>query len=385
VKKFAPFLIVLLIVFFSPKTIAQTDSCHVKISVLTCSSGDEAYANFGHTAIRIIDSTNHTDLVYNYGTFDFDDPDFLIKFIRGKLDYFLSVDPFENFILEYQYDKRSIYEQELRLNCKQKQTIISALQDNLKGNNRFYKYEFLLDNCTTRIRDLIFNNVRAAYTPKPIVPGTTTYRNLLHYYLDKDGKPWTKLGIDILLGPRTDKHLGTKSSMFLPDYLMRGLNSSKLKDTTALVLKEGILLNETLPATGSNNNTPLIITIILAVVVIVLSFLKKHWAVITIKIFDTVFLFITGVLGILLLLLWFGSDHVEMRDNFNVFWALPTNILAVFFIWFKKNELKKYFVSAAVLTGLLLVTWFIIPQRLNIAIFPVAIAAFIRYIRLSKK
>lgn len=384
-KKLTPFFIALLIGFFSQKATAQTDSCHIKISVLTCSSGDEAYANFGHTAIRIIDSTNHTDFVYNYGTFDFDDPDFLIKFIRGKLDYFLSVDSFENFIVEYQYDKRSVYEQQLRLNCEQKEIIIKALQNNLMGNNRYYKYDFLYDNCTTRIRDLIFSNIKAAYTPNPIVANKTTFRDLLHSYLDKDGKPWTKLGVDILLGAKIDKRLGTKQSMFLPDYLMKGLDSSKLKDTTSLVLNGSVLLNETPPDTRINNNVPLIITIIVAVFVIIFSFIKTKWASITIKIFDTVFLFLTGVLGILLLLLWFGSDHTEMRDNFNVFWALPTNILAIFFIWTKREDLRRYFISAIVLTALLLATWFFIPQKLNIAILPLAVAGLIRYIRLAKK
>jgi hypothetical protein len=384
-KKIILFFIVLSIGFFSQKATAQTDSCRIKISVLTCASGDEAYANFGHTAIRIIDSINHTDLVYNYGTFDFDDPDFLMKFIRGRLDYFLSVDRFENFIVEYQYEKRSIYEQELRLNCEQKQAIISALQNNLMGKNRYYKYEFLFDNCTTRIRDLIFNNVTTAHIPHPIVPDKTTYRNLLHSYLNKDGKPWTKLGIDILLGSIVDKQPDVQQSMFLPDYLMKGLNSSQLKDTTALVLKESLLLNETSTATDANNNIPFIVSILLAAIVIIFSFLKTKWASITIKIFDTVFLFVTGVLGLLLLSLWLGSDHTEMQNNYNIFWTLPTNIFGVFIIWMKRKIFKKYFILTTVLTGLLLIAWFIIPQQLNIAIFPVAIMALIRYIRLAKK
>ena len=89
---------------------------------------------------------------------------FLTKFILGKLDYFLSVDEYNNFLQEYVEDKRSVYEQELKLNCQQKQTIIKALQNNLQGNNRYYKYDFLFDNCTTRVRDIIFNYVKAAYT-----------------------------------------------------------------------------------------------------------------------------------------------------------------------------------------------------------------------------
>ena len=363
---------------------AQTNACHVKISILTCSSGEESYATFGHTAIRIVDSTNHTDFVYGYGTFDFDDPNFLIKFIRGKLDYFLSVDVFENFMLEYEYEKRSVYEQELQLNCEQKQNIIKALQHNLQGNNRYYKYNFLFDNCTTRIRNLIFNSI-AAYTPNPIVASHTTYRKLLHSYLDRDGKPWTKLGIDILLGSKTDKVVNVEQSMFLPDYLLKGLDSSKLKSTAALVLNENFLLKETVLDTGINNNIPLIVTIIVAVFVIIFSFVKARWARVSIKIFDFVFLFITGIIGILTAYLWVDSDHTVMQNNFNLLWALPTNFFALFFVWKKIKLAKQYFLFATVITILLLITWFIIPQQLNIALFPLTLAGLFRYIQLYRR
>src|SRR3954453_17973897 len=86
----------------------DSSSCHVRVSLLTCASGQELYSTFGHTAIRITDSVRRTDIVYNYGTFDFDDPAFYTKFVRGKLDYFLSVASFPDFMYEYEEEQRSV-------------------------------------------------------------------------------------------------------------------------------------------------------------------------------------------------------------------------------------------------------------------------------------
>src|SRR3982751_2050087 len=113
----------------------DSTNCHVRISLLTCAPGQELYSTFGHTAIRITDSVTRTDIVYNYGTFDFDDPNFYMKFVRGKLDYFLSADQFPDFMYEYEETQRSVAEQVLNLNCAQKQQIIQALATNMQGTN----------------------------------------------------------------------------------------------------------------------------------------------------------------------------------------------------------------------------------------------------------
>ncbi|HLA54019.1 MAG TPA: DUF4105 domain-containing protein, partial [Flavitalea sp.] len=92
---------------------AQQDSCNLRISLLTCSPGDDLYSVFGHSAIRIVDLRNHRDLVYNYGTFDFEDPDFYINFVKGKPIYALSVQRYRNFVDEYQLSNRQVIEQRL--------------------------------------------------------------------------------------------------------------------------------------------------------------------------------------------------------------------------------------------------------------------------------
>src|SRR6187402_3567209 len=113
-------LLLLLLAAVHAFSFAQTDSSRLRISLLTCAPGDELYSIFGHTALRVIDSTKQTDIVFNYGTFDFNDPDFYSKFVRGKLDYALSAAYFADFMYEYQVTKRDVTEQELYLSTDQK-------------------------------------------------------------------------------------------------------------------------------------------------------------------------------------------------------------------------------------------------------------------------
>lgn len=369
-------------IFFTVQVSAQFNPCTTRISLLTCAPADELYATFGHTAIRLTDSTSQNDFVFNYGTFNFEEPDFYTKFMRGKLNYYLSVAPYNDFVVEYIEDKRTIYEQELQLNCDQKQLIIAALQKNMQGGNRYYKYDFLFDNCTTRVRDIIFKSIPAAHVPNPITPEGTTCRDMLYVYLDRGGKPWSKLGIDIVLGSKIDKKVDIRQSMFLPEYLMKGLDSAVLSNNTHLAEYHRILLNETAPDTSLGKNDPLFIAIAIALLMIIFSFLPYKWAGSALKITDSFLLYTTGLLGILIVFMWFGTDHAACAKNYNLIWALPTNFIAAFMIWKKRTITRQYFLCAAILTGLVLVFWFILPQHFNIALLPLVAAGFIRYIKL---
>ncbi|NDA64980.1 MAG: DUF4105 domain-containing protein, partial [Chitinophagia bacterium] len=145
--------------------------------------GQELYSLFGHTALRIIDSTNHTDIVYNWGTFDFDEPNFYVNFMRGQLNYFISAWNFPDFMYEYEQEQRNVYEQKLMLSCLDKQKIVAATLINMQGSNRYYKYDFLLDNCTNRVRDIILKQTPQTTFPftGPLLAGATTPVNLGNY------------------------------------------------------------------------------------------------------------------------------------------------------------------------------------------------------------
>lgn len=148
-------LLIVVIFSISFQTINAQASSGLRISLITCSPGQELYSTFGHSAIRVIDSARSSDWVFNYGTFDFNDPDFYTKFIQGKLLYFVSLERTVDFISQYQYEQRKVIEQELQLNESEKLFIQQYLFENLKPENRFYPYDFFFDNCTTRLRDLL--------------------------------------------------------------------------------------------------------------------------------------------------------------------------------------------------------------------------------------
>ena len=145
------------------------DSSHIRISLLTCTPGDELYSTFGHSALRLIDSSSVQDIVFNYGTFSFDDPDFYSKFIRGKLMYFVSTSYFNDFKIDYQSTNRGITEQVLNLSAEEKIAMQQFLYNNAREENKYYKYDFLFDNCTTRLRDIIVQFKKE----KPVFYATT--------------------------------------------------------------------------------------------------------------------------------------------------------------------------------------------------------------------
>jgi hypothetical protein len=373
----------LIFILLSQSTIAQTgNSCRLQISVLTCSPGDELYSLFGHSALRIYDSTSGRDIIYNWGTFDFDEPDFYTKFMRGKLLYFVSSDQLPDFLYVYQYEGRSVIEQILNLNCEVKNEIKQAVDINMGGNNRFYKYDFLFDNCTTRIRDMIFKNVKGLHVSGDIVAHGTTFRNMIYSYLDKGGQPWSKLGIDILLGAKIDKPVTNWQAMFLPEYLMKAFDSSYI-DHKSLIDQRKLILPQQNNDRVSGVYKPLIVITIICTSIFLISILKTPWAKSIVKISDSLLLYLTGVIGLLILFMWFFTDHVACANNYNLLWAMPTNSIVGFLVWRKPLWTKKYFFVLAVITALSLLSWFWLPQQLNIALIPVLLLLLYRYIRLS--
>ena len=359
------------------------DSCHYRISLLTCTPGRELYSTFGHSALRVTDSESNIDIIFNYGTFDFDDPNFYSKFTRGKLLYFVSVDRFDSFVQEYTYEQRGIMEQVIHLSCQDKEKLFDALRENAKEENKFYKYDFIHDNCTTRLRDIVFKNTTGTLQTKNIRPGQgVTFRNLIHEYLNKSYQYWSKLGIDILLGSPVDKKITNSEAMFLPDYLFKGFDSTSV-DGEPLVSEKKEILKSTLPPDKSPLLSPFAILAILFLMIALLSFVKntnKFFAV-----FDFILFFFSGALGILILFMWLGTDHPECRNNFNLAWAFPFHIVSVFLIYRKRDWLRYYFFANAFLLFLLLIFWVWLPQEMNNAQVPIICILFLRSIVRYKK
>ncbi|NCI51526.1 DUF4105 domain-containing protein [Sediminibacterium roseum] len=373
---------ILLLLFISSVAcqINAQDSSHLRVSLLTCGQGDELYSVFGHTAIRITDSSKQTDIVYNYGTFDFNDPDFYVKFTRGTLDYMLSAEYFPDFMQAYVYERRTVTEQELLLTGEEKTAIREALNANLAGAARYYKYIFNYDNCTTRVRDMLMKYA-GLKADRQLVPEKTTFRNMLHEYLDRGAQPWSKLGIDLLLGSRMDWKVNIAESMFLPDYLMKGVDSSVHSKN---ILRSKQLIHNPGNAPRKNTNMPLYAFTAIVLVVLYISSKNNSTARSITRFFDVAFFLLTGLLGCFLLFMWFGTDHKACGANYNLLWALPTNLVVAFALWKKPKWLKGYLSCCVAVYAFTLIGWYFIPQQINIAVLPIVLLMLVRSYALRK-
>lgn len=353
----------------------------LRLSLLTCSPGQDLYAVFGHSAMRIVDSAAGTDIVYNFGTFDFSDPDFYTKFVRGKLKYFLSQSNYADFIYEYAYFKRPVTEQVLALSEQEKKSIQLSLFENLREENRFYKYDFLFDNCTTRLRDLIFKaNTASVFLPPAFAVRGSTFRDHLHSYLDRAEMPWTKLGIDILLGVGADRIMDVNESMFLPDPLMVGVRTAS-RAAGPLELESTMILDYPENKSGSlslNWLTPAIVFFLFGLLVILSGYSKTGFLQSVSKWMDLLIFGVSGFLGLLLLFTWFGTDHESFRYNLNLIWASPLNILIFYERAKNTGWFKKLLRINALMILLLISAYLIWPGIINPLLFPVVIALSFR-------
>lgn len=378
-KKILSFLLALVISL--PAIQAQQNNHHLRISVLTCAPGNELYSIFGHTALRIADSAKQTDIVYNYGTFDFSDPDFYSKFTRGNLDYFLSVSTLPAFLYEYQSEGREVDEQVLLLPDSVKYQVQQALTQNLSGPERYYKYDFQYNNCTSRVKDILVKYA-GMKVMVPLVKTGTSFRDMLHEYLERGNQSWSRLGIDLILGSPIDKKVTIDQSMFLPDYLMKGIDSS---GKHPVILQEKIVLNKGVTPPPAFRNEPLILFSILAALLILLSFAKNRIAGTVLRIADFLLLLGTGLAGCFLLFMWLGTHHAACARNANLLWAMPTHLVAAIALWKRPAWLTAYARFFRNWTFAFLLLLVLLPQDINEGLYPLIVLLFVRFLFLSKK
>jgi hypothetical protein len=380
-------LLFLLTLHHSLFTFSQTDSCNLRISLLTCSPGEELYSTFGHTAIRATDPSMGMDIVFNYGTFDDSDPNFYLKFTKGLMRYALSAYPFADFVQEYQMEQRGVVEQVLQLSCAEKKKLFNALRENAQEQNRFYNYYFHTDNCTTRARDMVMKNTDSPLVFKNILPAEVpSFRDLIHSYLNKGHQPWSKFGIDILLGSNLDKPVSNEEAMFLPDYLMKGFDSARTGNRPLVDTTHTILAASAPPDSKGSWFTPFVLFAALFIFITALSILTDNSPGLFLRMFDILFFLLLGLLGVLLLVLWVIRVDNVCSNNFNLLWALPTHLPVVFVMARRKKWVSSYFKVVFILTVLLGAAWFILPQSLNPAIVPILGLILVRsYYRIKNK
>ena len=392
IKKISLLVVLLL---FATQAKAQFEGISIsqdaKISLITCSSGDDLYAVFGHSAVRVQDQAMGLDVIFNYGTFDFNEPNFYLKFARGKLNYKLSAAHFQDFLYNYAQENRSVFEQELNLTPEQKQKYWLFLTNNYLPANRFYLYDFFFDNCATRIRD----GLEATF-PDQVkyniehMDKDYTFRNLIDLYLPP--QPWGDFGIDLALGSRIDREATPYEYMFLPDYLAEGFASATIEQNgqaVPLTGKPQPVFVQTPPAEkpfSPFEPTVLAWALFVAVAVVTFLDLKKGTRSTTL---DFVLFFLAGLLGIVMLLLWFATDHQATAYNFNLLWAIPTHAIVAFFVARRvmPEWTSKYMAITGIVTGLLTISWWLLPQQPHAAFIPLGLLLFLRaeYIAWSQK
>jgi hypothetical protein len=355
-----------------------------EISVLTIGQGNSLNDAFGHNVFRVKDKTYGIDLVYGYGEYDYDAPNFYLNFAQGKLNYLISSDSYQRFYRRYVNENRTIREQVLNLTLAEKQNIFDYLQYNLKPENRRYLYDFFYDNCATKMRDIVEEtstrkitfNTPANFKPK-------TFRELIGENVDANS--WESLGMDIAIGSVTDKQATPYEHMFLPKYIFDFFESATINSTEKLVKKTNTLYQKKNISNSKNFLlSPLGIFGILGVIIIFITYFdfkkqkRNKWL-------DLVLFVFTGFIGVGLLLLWFATDHSSTAQNYNLLWAFPLNIFVIAQLF--KNKVKSWFVKylkfLIIMLCLLTLHWIIGIQAYAIGLIPLLIALFIRHIYLA--
>ena len=290
-----------------------------KVSILTCGLGPESYAMYGHTGIRIQDSIYGIDVVYNYGAFDFSTPNFIGRFIKGDLQYFVTNGSFIDFYYNYQAENREIIEQELNLKPSQINTLFQQLNQSVYSEDRFYTYKFIDRNCTTMVVDKI-NGVLG----KEAIKSDTfnqSYREILYPYMSDF---YMKLGIQLIFGTKVDE---PATRLFLPYEFKEAISYTKVNDN-AIEKSNKRILEVNQPEVHFNwlNSIYSLITILLALVLA-----NKKWIQISYFVF-------AGILGIFFSLVGLYSLHEEILWNYNI---LLFNPLLLVFAWYLKKGIKE--------------------------------------------
>ena len=234
------------------------------ISVLTCGPYDELYSAFGHSAFRIHDPVNNINVTCNYGTFDFNQPNFYLNFARGNNLYKLSIQDYQRFEDVYIYENRFIHEQVLNLTSEQKQKLFAYLQWNSKPENASYYYDYFYDNCSTKIRDVLLEALgKDVIFDESHITTDYTIRELTDFYLKK--LPWGDLGIDICLGLPMDKKAAPLEYMFLPDYVESAFDHASIvqNGSTVPLVKEKHITYEARAVGTHEKPTPSVVSVLL--------------------------------------------------------------------------------------------------------------------------
>ncbi len=382
--------LILALFFISVTSYAQKIilSENAEVSILTIGPGQQLYDSFGHSAFRIKDQSQNIDVVYNYGTYDFETPNFYLKFAKGKLMYQLAFNNYKPFYNYYVRQNRWIKEQVLHISAAEKQAMFDYLQSNAKPENKDYLYDFLFDNCATRIRDvmvtvlgdnLVFNDdhITEDYSFRELIQKNVYWNS------------WGSFGMDVAIGAVVDRNATIWQYQFLPQYVFEGAANATLTNgssTHDLVKVSKSIFENTETKPNSNFfSSPLFIFGIIGLLILYITYtdFKKGTRS---RYLDGILFFVTGLIGVLLLLLWVATEHSTTSTNYNLLWAFPLSLFFVLAISKKspKKWMRKYVFFQILLLALLCMHWVTGVQIFAYGLIPLLIALVIRSIYLLK-
>lgn len=357
---------------------------NTQISLLTCSPGDLIYELFGHTAVRIQDDSHKLDFVVNYGLFDFDQPHFIYRFVRGKTDYTVGVNYTRSFIQSYAERGSSVTESILNLTLSEKQDLLNRLNENLQPENRIYRYNFIYNNCATKVRDIFDMSIKRKLS-YPTHVDSYSFREAIMLYTET--APWSQLGFDLCLGARADRTATQREMLFLPEVLGETYASAMLTDSTG-IQPLCLQTSQIIPATQEKGTawfSPTLCAYLLLLMVLYASFfLNKHK--IWLKRMDVVLFTINGIGGCIILFLILYSQHPFTGQNYNILWMNPLTLfplITCIFPFMKKINGLFYLGATVMFLGFVIVMP-ILPQVFNLAVLPWVLTLLLRsYLRLS--
>lgn len=310
---------------------AQTLSEDATISLLSCSPGKPLYFHYGHSALRIQDpaysapdGVGPIDWTFNYGIFDFRTNNFYLKFVKGETDYMLGLEYTTDFQASCAWDDRTVYYQPLSLTQEQKQAILDALIENYRPANRYYRYNFVYDNCATRPWRIIR---KALELPEAEGMSGQTWRENTDYYSGR--WTWGKFGINLAFGYEADREMTREQSLFLPENLMNYVSEQGLSDDE--------YIGKFTPRDGMFATSPELLMLVLFALLAGLTALdcwrkKLTWAA------DAVLFTVYGIVGIILCFLYFFSTHPFVGSNLNVLYLNPLWFVAAIMCCFRKGR-----------------------------------------------
>jgi hypothetical protein len=372
-------LISLLLVIFSfgcslnSQTVQDTS-----IYLLTISPGTETYSIYGHSALRVVIPDQNSDIVYNWGVFDFEAPNFAWKFAKGRLNYLLEPEQFNSFLGYYLVEKRSVFSQNINLTSSEKQELLSLVQANLRPENRAYRYDFFYDDCSTRIRDLIEKVVgnKLIYPPDEF-NRRSSFRELVGEY--QKSYPWLNMGIDLIMGTPGEKKASFRDMMFLPMYLQKNLTQTVInrnRKMVPLLSNPEVLLQFDPPVAKTKfYASPMFLFSLLFIIIVILSAIYRRAKII--NALDILLFTLFSALSVLMVFFNFFTDHQQMKLNINIIWFNPLLIVCLLCLVLKKTG-EIWFRAAFYLSVIYLPLIIIIPNAINSSFVPVLLILILR-------